>query len=262
MKHWKALQELWTPFTRSPANVYGSSACYYILLSLIPATVLLLHLVPELPIERLSELLPQQLRPMAQEILRQIQDAGSLTVASLSALLTLWSASRGILAIYEGMNQVMGCPVSHRFLRRQLGAIALFLGMAPILTGLFHLMQLGQRLLPVLLQFSWLAAILFLWAFFTLLYRLLPKCRIPIAFCTLGGFFAAGGWTALSWIFSLYIRYFSSYPQLYGGIGLLLLAFIWLKICVLLIFYGWILASLTAQERYHPIQILKHVFSQ
>lgn len=262
MKQWKSLQALWTPFTRSPAAVYGTSACYYILLSLIPAAVLLLHLAPALPVDRVPALLPRQLRPMAREILRQIQAAGSPAAASLSALLTLWPASRGILAIYEGINRVMGFSVSRRFLHRHLGAAALFFGMAAALTGLVRLLQLGQQVVPLLLRFSWLAALLFLFALFTLLYRFLPGRRVPFRFCALGGIFAAAGWTVLSWLFSLYIRYFSRYPQLYGSIGMLLLALIWLKICILLVFYGAILAWLTAQNGYHPIQILKHVFSQ
>ena len=260
MKHWNALQRLWTPFTRSPAAVYGTSACYYLLLSLIPAAVLLLHLVPQLPVDRLPALLPRQLQPMVAEILEQIQTAGSWTAASLSALLTLWPASKGILAIYEGINTVMGFPVSQRFFRRRLGAIALFLGLAAVLAGLFRVQQLGQLLVPGLFRFSWMAAVLFLWAFFALLYRLLPKRRVAPGPCVLGGLFAAAGWTALSWLFSLYIRYFSRYQQLYGSIGLLLLAFIWLKICMLLVFYGGILASLAARDAYHPVRILKEVF--
>ncbi len=53
-----------------------------------------------------------------------------------------------------------------------------------------------------------------------------------------GALVAAIGWTVASWGFEVYMRYFSRYTALYGGVGVFLGLAVWLFISSIVILLG------------------------
>ncbi len=247
MTRFQILRQIWAPFSDSPSSTYAASACFYMLISLLPALLLSLSVLPYLPLEPLWNLLPQAFRPIADYVLELVQEADPVAAISLSAVITLWSASKGVMAISTGLNAVMGFSGEASFFKRRLHAMISFL---LLLTCLFALPFVsGILVVPAL------------WLFFSLLYWLLPKRRITFRCCCLGSILPTVGWLVLIWLFSIYVNYFSSYQRLYGSLGLLLMACIWLQWCILLLLYGGLLSKLVFEKKYRPFSLLRQFFS-
>ena len=257
MKRWNNLRKLWAPFSESRASVYAASACYYILLSILPSALLFMSLLPNLPISFrtweiwFSQLLPEPFQPVAAYVLEQIERSEAFPYLSLSALTVLWSASKGIIAITDGLNAVLCHEEPVDFFRKRVLGMRSFLFFMLLLI----LLLIGQTILSGYFAFALLILL------FAMLYRFLPGRKLPFRCSILGGAFTATGWITVSWLFSVYVDHFDRYHRLYGTIGLLILACIWLQICILMILYGAILAELAHSKSYHPIQIIKDTFS-
>lgn len=102
-----AVQELKIP-------LHAANACYFIVLAVFPALLLLLSLLRYTPleVERLAELfyqlLPEALAENGEELILLTYDNTSGTMVGISAVTALWSASRGIYGVLTGLNAIYG----------------------------------------------------------------------------------------------------------------------------------------------------------
>ena len=282
MRRLRTLSQLWLPFTKSRASLYASSSSFYILLSVFPAALFLLTLLPYLPIsleswmEVLREIVPQPFYPVVEYVFDTVKTNTTLTLLSVSALTTLWSASKGVLSIADGLEAMLRRQREHRYLRRRLMSIAYFLILALALSATLAIHVFGEALLaacvrwfPGLIRGAALVyrlrspyLLVLFGLLFALIYWLFSKRELRFRWCFLGGLGASACWVLVSWAFSIYVNFFAGYVKLYGGIGLLILTCIWLHICLLLFLYGALAADLLHHRSYRPLQILKETFSR
>ena len=93
-------------------SYHAAHACYFIILAVFPTLVLVLGLLSytTLNVEDLIELLagvvPHVLLPFIAKLLNSTYDSSNFALVSLSALTALWSASRGIYGLEEGLDSV------------------------------------------------------------------------------------------------------------------------------------------------------------
>lgn len=275
------LRELWLPFSKIRITTHAAAACYYILLSLLPGVALGLTALSASPAASrelvlvIKNILPDAFQPMAEYFLNMIRPQNQTALLSLWALLTLWSASKGIMAMTDGMSAVFDCPRTKGFLRRRLHAMTALLLLAVVLIATLVINVFGKRLfsysyrafpqlagtLVMLYKLRLLYSVFVLSFLLSLLYWFLPGHPLPFRSCLQSGLFSAAAWIAASFGFSIYVNHFQSYQRLYGGLGLLLLASLWLQICIRMLFYGALLGRLVREKTYHPIKIIKKVFT-
>lgn len=251
-------------------SAHAAHACYFIVLSLFPALVLIFGLLrytvllPEDLLDFLSGLLPDALLPHIWTLLRGAYENTSKQVVSLSALAALWSAGRGIYALQEGLCAVYGLQPQRNWLHKRLlctGYTVLFL-LVLVLTLVLHVFG------STFLQFLQLRYLWFLWAGEAgLRYFLLVSVQI-LLFCamfmflsgTRRGFFeslpgallSSLGWMSASSLFSLYVRYFPRYANIFGSVYAVALAGFWLYICISIFFYGGVLNRILAKPQSNP----------
>lgn len=280
MESWKSLRRIWTPFTSGSIPLFAAGASFYILLSLLPATVFLLALLPYLPVTSdawnriLQEIIPAPFLPLAFFLLQTAAAQRSPAVLSLSALTTLWSASRGILALSDGLNAVLELQPTRQYVVRRLRFTFYFLLLELSLLMMLGIYVFGRQLLGGCLQwfpeFSELFRLILrlrsvcifflLCLLFSAVYRFFPAERLPFRFCLAGGLLAAAGWIVISLAFSIYVNYVSFRNRLYGGFGLVILAGFWLHSCMVLLLSGGLLTKLLTGGTYRPILFLKESF--
>lgn len=278
----RSLKRLWEPFTACRASLYAAGASFYILLSVFPTALFLLSLLPYLPlslgalVEAIEQVVPPPFHPVIDYVFDTVESSSTITLLSLSVLTTLWSASKGVLAIVDGLNAVLDREQELPYLRRRLSSIVYFLVLAVALLTMLLLHVFGEALLAACGRWFPAAArvaaviyhlrtpyLLFLFGLlFALIFYLFPRRAMEFRWCLLGGLGTAGCWLFISWAFSIYVNRYAGYVKLYGGIGLLLLTCVWLHICLLLFLYGARATCLLHQRRYHPLTILRETFSR
>ncbi len=238
-------------------SVYAANACYFLALSIFPLLLILLSLVPYLPysardlLELLEQVVPQALMGTVETLIVNIYYNSSGAVLGLSAVATLWSASRGIYGILTGLNHIYGVREDRGYVYTRI--ISFFYTFVLIL--LLALTLVVQVLAPAVLEwFAWLdnplmdligqivdlqAAWMLLVQIgvFTGMYMMLPNRHNRFWDSLPGAVMAAVGWQGLSKAFSFYVE-LGAGQSIYGSVYALVLGMLWLYCCMSILLFG------------------------
>lgn len=248
--------------------LHSAYTTFFLILSLFPFLLLFLGLLRYTPLEikdlmRIIEgWLPQKLLPLADALVDSSYRHSSKAVVSISVIAALYSASRGMFGLRNGLNAVYGLPGRRGFLRRRSLSVVYTSALLLLLVLTLGLFLLGSSLLdylsmttaPALLllmrliDLRWLLIALVQSLLFALMYAWLPARRNPVRSCWPGAIAASLGWLMYSGLFSVYMDHFSGYSNIYGSIYALALGMLWLYFGIAIFFCGgalnhWLLSQ-------------------
>lgn len=259
--------------------VYAGNAVFFIVLSLLPATMVLLAAVQHLPatVSDLQNLLegitPSPIHPLLEAVISGIPVAGSVTILSVSAVGTLWSVTRAMMSIMNGLDAVYRSPRQRPYVQKVaisfLSAVVLFVSiLATLLLQVFGDTLYGlawengwdyDSVLLSVLRLRWVFTFAFLTLVFCLFYTVLPYRRQGFMQNMPGAVLATLGWLGYSLLFGFYVENFSRYANLYGSLTAVVITLLWLYFCLNLIFYGG-LFNYILKEVPHPVKQLRNYF--
>lgn len=255
--------------SKQKISLHAAGTGYFIVLSVFPLLVLILALLryTGLQVETLTDLLegflPDALMPSARRLIRSTYQNTSGTVVSLSALTGLWSASRGIYGLLTGLNAIYEVKESRGYLyTRTISVFYTFLFLLMLVATLV-LNVFGTTLLqrlPLqnlsLLQFLWdivdwrfVLMLLLQTALFSAMFMALPNQRNSFKSSLPGAVLASVGWLVFSDLYSVYVRNFSGYANIYGSVYAVALSMLWLYCCLSIVFYGGALNHYLSQKK-------------
>ncbi len=247
--------------------LHAANAGYFIVLSVFPMLVLILHLLRYLDMDAgdlmnlLENFLPEALLPSAEKLIVNTYAHTTAAMASFSAVGTLWSASRGIYGLFTGLNTVYGVEETRGWLYARgvslfytfafIGVLFLTLVLNVFGDSLFALLprlgNFGVLLQDVLNLRFWLMLALQI-ALFSAMYTALPTQKNRWQESLPGAVLAALGWTVFSRGFSYYVEHFPRYANIYGSVYAVALSMLWLYFCLSIVFYGGALNKLLAER--------------
>lgn len=220
--------------------LYAANACYFIVLAVFPALLLLLSLLRYIPleVEKLGEMLygilPEPLAAGGEELILLTWDNITGTVVGVSAVTALWSAGRGIYGVLTGLNAIYGVRENRGYFHtRFLSAVYLFAFL------LVMILTLGLHLtgnIPETLQFPML--LVFQTIFFAVMFTVLPAGENEFSDSLPGAVLAAFGWQIFSDLYAVYVDHFSHLSSIYGSVYAIALSMLWLYCCMSIVFYG------------------------
>lgn len=242
-------------------RLHAAACCYYLVLAVFPGLLLLLGLVhvTNLEVERLGEMLsgviPDSLMEGMEEVILLTYDKLPASAIGLSAVTTLWPASRGIYGLMIGLNAVYGTGETRGYLRTRLLCVGYTIIFVLILLLTLLLQVFGSRVAQVLNRadapfFRFLRSYLdlrfFLLLFlqsgiFTAMFLALPNQRIRFREAIPGALLASCGWLIFSNLYSVYVEHFAHLSNVYGSVYAVALSMLWLYCCISIVFYGGVL---------------------
>lgn len=252
-------KRIFDKYKKDEVTVYAAQASFFIVIPFFPFIMLLLTLIQFIPainksdvLELLVSIMPDMLDALVIGIVDELYTKSPATVVSLSAIVAIWSASRGMLGIERGLNRVYESPQPRGYIIRRLicsGYTVLFV--AACIASLLLLVLGGSiqrliiRIFPVVsafaryvISFRSFLALAVLVIVFTGLYTLVPvrshsmKSQIP------GALFSTLGWIVFSGLFSIYFNNFSNYSYMYGSLTAVVVLMLWLYICICILLIG------------------------
>ena len=249
--------------------LHAAYAGYFMILSAFPALLVLLSVLryTGIQVENLVDLvgnfLPKALLNMVEGIIYSIYQNTTGTVLGLSALTSLWSASRGIYGLLRGLNAVYDVWEDRGYVyTRLISLVYTFLfGIVLILTLFLHVFGntiLGSLTMvdnPVVIFLMDLVDLRFFFLLilqsliFTLMFMMLPNERNRFWDSLPGGVLSSLGWLLFSDIFSIYVENFNSYANVYGSVYAVALGMLWLYCCLSILFYGGALNHYLAKKK-------------
>ena len=245
--------------SKDAVTAYSGEAALYILISMFPFLMFLLTLLQYLPFTRqelldfLDRSLPHMVNSYLADIVNELYSTSG-TVLSVTIILTLWTASRGILTVYRGLNAIYGIEETRNYFVIRFRAMLYTLVMSLMLVMLLGLYVFGNQiyhklteLFPIILESrtalvvvsfrSTLGATILI-MIFMIMYTFMPNRRSRILGQLPGAIIAGIGWVAFSNLFSLYIDNMGVMTATYGSLTTAVLCIIWLYFCMMIFFFG------------------------
>lgn len=238
--------------------LHAANASYFIVLSVFPVLLLILSLLRYTGLQVddlvgfLGTFLPGALMDAAEELVYSTYQNASGAVVGLSAVTALWSASRGIYGLLTGFNAIYGVSEDRGyFFTRAISVVYTFVFVLVMLLTL-GLHVFGNAIIGMLtmvdnsvliflldlLDLRFFLLLLVQTLLFTLMFMALPNRRNGFRESLPGGLFSSLGWLVFSEGFSVYVKHFPSYANIYGSVYTVALSMLWLYFCMSILFYG------------------------
>ena len=238
--------------------VYSAQACYFVIVSAIPFLCLVISVISFLiPADVYavfeSYQFPKEIQGVIREVIEQLLATQKVSLLSISALVALWTASRGSDALRAGLESVYEVPRSKKFLKQQvLSFVNTFILIALILVNVVILL-FGPTIIYALnltevmnwfVNLSPIILFIFMCFIFDLIYMSTAKhsknehIRSGIKSHMPGAVFATTGWMVFSYCYALYMQYFPSASAIYGSLTAVCLIMLWLYVCVVILMLG------------------------
>ncbi len=250
-------------FYEDRVTVYAAQASFFVIISSVPFLSLLIAVISTVTptdfaaiTDSLQGLIPSPILNAFAELIYELQDIPGISLVSISALTTLWSASKGIGAIRNGLQTVYRVSGKRSFFRGKLYSLfyticfivmiltaAVILLFGDFLYGILsEKLHIASDFLNLLLRFKSPIFIVLISLVFNTMYYVIGRRsdRIPKAFFfhLPGATLAAIGWNVFSFLYSLYITHFPRAFSLYGGLTAICLIMLWLYFCMIILLGG------------------------
>lgn len=237
-------------------SAYAASTAFFIFLSLVPMLMVICTMIPYTPlteeslVRAITEVTPRQIDSMVTSLVHDVYQRAS-TILPLAALLMIWTAAKGLMALMGGLNAINDVQERRNyFVVRFVAAVYTVVMLIATVISLV-IMALGSRLVDVVLsrvpQLQFLFSLIvnlrfiFSWIVLTLLfaavYTYVPSRKLRFREQIPGASFTAVVWSIFSWGFSIYLNLSGSF-SIYGSLSLIIIAMIWMYFCMYIILVG------------------------
>lgn len=247
---------LWREQSRLRIPVYAASAGYFIIISVFPMLVLLLGLLryTGLSVDTLTGFLqgmiPQALLSGAKRLILGTYQNTSGMVVSVSAVAALWSASRGVYGLMQGLNTVYRRQEKRgwlhvRWLSMVYTGLFLMVVLATLIVSVFGIALVRQMpaspfsvVLDRIIGLRFPVMLFLQTALFTGMFMVLPSKGNSFCGSLPGALLASLGWQVFSDLYSWYMVRFTSYANMFGSVYAVALCMLWLYICLCILFFA------------------------
>ncbi|QNM06097.1 YihY/virulence factor BrkB family protein [Qiania dongpingensis] len=242
-------------------SVYAAQVSFFVIISAIPLVMLLIPLIQFLiPLSQdtvtkaILAVLPssEETQRFVTSLLNDVYTNSASTIISVSAITTLWAASKGIYSLQQGLNSIAYTKETRNIVIQRLLSIVYTLGFIFVLIFTLGVLLFGNKLqllleswIPSLAYFSsviilfrtGLSITLFM-LFFVLIYTILPNKKLSFWKQIPGAAFTTFGWLIFSYVYSLYIDHVANFSYIYGSLTAIILLMLWLYICMNIVLLG------------------------
>lgn len=243
-------------------DIFNGAAAltFYLLLSVFPAVIFLLSVLPYLPVKNLDQLLlnsinqilPSDAAKMFSGIISEVTSIADKKLVSFGVLATIWAASSGMFEIMKQMNKSFGIKEARPFWLGRSISILMTLVFGLLVIGAFLMILFGEfinnyatRYISDNLLIStffdllrWSIVVLFMLLGFAVIYYFGPNKKQKFKIISVGGLVSVCLMIAASLGFRFYVENFSNYSATYGSIGAVIVLMLWLYITGAVIIFG------------------------
>ena len=241
-------------------DCFGKAAelAFFFQLAIFPLLIFLLSLIGFLPEAQqiilfwLGRLMPAEATGVVQKWVSDFLSRRSGGILSFSLIFSLWSASNGVRTLTLALNRAYEVKEGRPFWKSQLLALGLIVALTVLVMGGVVLITFGDQLVIGINSLAgFRIAIKTLWRVFHYviglfmlgigiggIYYFAPNVQQDWRSIVPGTVFAVIALIAVSFLFSVYLRYAPSYHAVYGSLGAFVILMLWLYLMGLVLYLG------------------------
>lgn len=258
-------------------SAFSAQAAFFIVMSFIPFLMLLLTLIQYLPItenlliQMASRVLPHTINTYIVSLIKEIYAQSPAAIISITAIMALWSASKGFLAMIRGFNFIYGIPETRNYFKLRcvaavytlIFAVTLLISLMilvfgnKIFVGVVNQFPILEELALLIMSLRTIVGLGVLFLIFSAMYLWIPNCSLRFFFVIPGALVSSTGWLVFSYLFSVYVDNFVNFNT-YGSLTVLILSMLWLYTCMYILFLGCEINAVIYDKlkTHHPIKFL------
>lgn len=277
MNFWRTLRYYSRKFGSYHISTYAASASFFIFTAIFPLLMLTLSILSYTPLgtetflNGVTSLLPSALRELFEYITADLQ-ATNVATLSISLVATLWSASKSVLGLLDGLNSIADINDTRNFVLKRIVCIVYILILIAGLLVTLGLRVFGQAILGLLqryiphvakafsmvMEFRGFTLFWIITLIIALIYAFFPNKKMRFFMQIPGAMFTSAAWLVFSELYSLYVEHFSSFSAIYGSLGMLIIAMLWLYFCMSIIFIGAVINRIYPSIFWRAYVVLKY----
>ncbi len=264
-------------FSSYHISTYAASASFFIITAIFPMLMLALSIVSFTPLstqdflDMIATLLPGSFSPLLAQVAEDLLSA-SATALSVSLVAILWTSSKSMLGLLDGLNAIADVNDTRNFIFKRIICmgymlvliLGLMFNLALRVFGQHILLQLQRSAPRVALVFSGimqqrgLTLFLILAVVFMLVYTFFPNKKLKFYLQIPGAAFTSLAWMLFSLLFSIYVNRIGQFSTLYGGLTMMILAMLWLYSCMYIVFIGAVINKCYPEVFWKAFVALRH----
>ena len=254
----KSLFGFFNTLTGDGVGIYTAHASFFITLSIFPFIMLFLNVIGLTPVAEknlisvINNYSPSVIKPLLIQITSELYLHASGTTISISALIAIWAASRGVLSVMFGLYRIYNVKrqriyIISRLISMLYTVILLFSGFVAMVLLVFgnSLFNIAISNFPALQKISLLSLVtryitsfIVLSLFFSMIFKAVNYKEIRFKNVIPGALFSSLGWIIFSYGFSIYVDNFSNMSYMYGSLTALIIMMLWIYFCIYILFIG------------------------
>ncbi len=237
---------------------FAAQSSFFLIISIFPLLLLILNTIKYTPVTKsfllqlATDIFPRAFDPLIITVIDEMYSNSSGTIISITAILAIWSASKGIMGLIRGLNFIYHIKEKRNYFIVRFVAsvytIILVAGIAVSLVllvfGNYFLKALEPaapfiyRIIYVLSTSKYIYVPIFLTLIFVLLYKIVPYEKLSISYLLPGAVFSSIGWILFSFAFSIYVDHFANSSYMYGSLTTVVLLMLWMYFEIYIVFLG------------------------
>lgn len=237
---------------------HAANAGYFIVVSVFPGLVLLLSILRYTQLDAgdlmqlLQGVIPAALLPSAEKLIISTYAQTSKAMISVSAIGALWSASRGMHGVLQGLNAIYGVREDRGYWYTRSISVLYTFALLLVLLLTLVLNLFGETLVDMLessripawqilsgvLDLRFVLLLVLQTLLFCAMFMVLPNRKNRFSDSFPGAVLASMGWLIFTELFSVYVEHFRGYSSIYGSVYAVALSMLWLYFCLSILFYG------------------------
>ena len=258
MKHLQfVLKWFMNKFSENTLSVHAAHVVFFVMVSFFPFVMFFFTLLKYTPltedslIRLLDAVVPSSISHILTTWINEAYHQSSGTILSITVITTLWSGSKGFMGITYGLDKIYNVKNRRNWLVNRLSSLLYTLAFTGILLVSLIVLLYGNRILLAIDSFFSIETPLFIgifslrsflgftifFLFFLLLYMFIPDRKPNVKEEIPGAMFTSVLWILFSYLFSIYIDYFTNFSSIYGSLTYIVLFMLWLYVCMNILFF-------------------------
>lgn len=250
-------------FSSFHISTYAASASFFAITAIFPLLMLILSILSFTPLgteaflQGVTRVIPQAFRGIFNFLTEDVMHTDAFAL-SFSLIATLWTASKSMLGVLDGLNSIADINDTRNFIFKRIVCIVYMLILILGLVIMLALQVFGNAiqslllsylphlasLFSVLLDLNGLVLFAIIALLLALIYTFFPHQKMNFLMQLPGAFFTSAVWLGFSALYSMYVDHVMRSTSLYGSIGVVIFAMLWVYFCMYIIFLGAVINRL------------------
>jgi membrane protein len=237
---------------------YGAQMAYFFVLSVFPFMIFLFGILTRFSMsyggffDGISKIVPKEVIMVMGDYVSAVAPRANVNFLSITALITIWSASRGIHELRQAINRAYGVKQVKKYWRKRFLSIIYTIALMISIVFALTLPSMGKDFvlfmedvfgfdlgfIKIFLAYRWPFIIGFFFAVISFFYYVSFDRHNRWREVIPGTLFAMIGWVALSAGFSGFVNNFGRYTIIYGSLGAMIVLMVWLYMSSIVLMLG------------------------